>query len=84
MSRGMFLPSSLWTLVFKRFLLLILRASIQAPEFLAGVSDSFSYIVLLCNTAARHFAMVSIYLCAHARDLNQPSSIPVYYLISCF
>lgn len=64
-------------------LLLISRVSTRATEFLTGVFHSFSYIVL-CNTAALHFAMVWIYLCAHTRDLNQPMSIPIYYFISYF
>ena len=75
----------LWTAL-KIFLLLLLisRVSTQATESLTGIFNSCSYIVLLCNTAALHFAMVWIYLCAHTRDLNQPMSILIYNLISYF
>lgn len=76
----------LWTAlkIYLLLLLLISRVSTRATEFLTGVFHSFSCIVLLCNTAALHFAMVWIYLCAHTRDLNQPMSILIYYFISYF
>lgn len=74
----------LWTLKTILLFLLISRVSTQATESLTGVFNSFSYIVLLCNTAALHFAMVWIDLCAHTRDLNQSMSILIYNFISYF